>query len=332
MPAINESSLKQRLDLILQDEESDTQHFRARLHEKGVEFCVLMPIIEILLGFDALNDVTYETSSEVRNDERFDFLVDGCFMVEAKSLDKDLDNSKIKSQIVNYILHNDNINYGFLSNGFQFVFYMQKSYIKSFLTGGQELKVPIKKDVLPFLTLSIGDEHFIDIMKLFSKDTYREHFNRIAKFILSKYNQGRKSKIADDKKINEILKEMITNTIDVTRGFYLSDLKAGKINAGDTLRYEDDNICIEVIVEDNGCVRLTPNKAVIKNMNDVMDTPFKPMIELVLKDWKDKEIVFESPYDIIRQAKGAKRLSDKESYEFCKTGNKRDLGQELDKD
>ena len=51
----------------------------------GVECTLLVPLLEIGLEFDAMEDINYEVSSSVKNNQRFDFLIKNCFLIEAKA-------------------------------------------------------------------------------------------------------------------------------------------------------------------------------------------------------------------------------------------------------
>jgi hypothetical protein len=314
MPALDESGLKQRLKRIVEDEQSENPQFRGKLNEKGIECSILIPIFEIFLGFDALEDITYESASANRNDQRFDFLIDNRFLVEAKRLGANL--ADIKKQIVDYIITNDRINYGLLSNGYNFSFYIQKSYIKKYLGPHEEIHVPIKRDVLPVFTISIDDEYFEPIIRLFSKDTYIEHFERIARYVLSRYNNGKVSKITGDRDLNEKIKELIREEVDPKAGYYLNDIKANRIKQGDILAYENDNVKIPISVEMDGRVRLSKGSAEIKNMNRTMESAFRPMIDRILNSWNEKDHIFDNPLDIIREATGKKKLYKQEQYKF----------------
>ena len=313
----NEEKLRQRLDEIIDDVNSDDPKLEKRLKEKGIEYSVIMPIVEVLLGYDALHDIQYELNSTERNDERFDFLLDNCFLIEAKRLSTTLND--INKQIEDYILHNKNINYGMLSNGYEFIFFIQKTFIKSFLTGNQKLKVPIKKDVLPVFSINISNENFFDIMKLFSKDSYKTIFERIAKYIISIYDKGKVHKITGDNDINTYIKELIDKTINIQPGDYLNDINNGIYNSGDKLFWEMENLSITVEIMHDGRVKLNKGYAIIKNMNELLKTEFAPTVDLVTKDWLNRDEIFNNTSDLIKKAMGGrKRLTNPTSYAFKK--------------
>ncbi len=307
MPVLSETSFIQRIDFLKEDLSKEKPKYIDRLKEKGVECSILVPLFEILLGFDALKDIEYEFTSDKRF-ERFDFLIENRFIVEAKRLNYPLVDSKITDQIEKYILHHDNINYGVLSNGIEFAFFISKCFIEEFLEPEEKLKIDFNKAVFHVFTLSMDDEMFFNVIKLFSKDTYHEMFSRIAKFVKTRINNTRATKIADEKDLNTWLQNKISETMDVRRGRYFKDIQSGKYKPGDKLEYNDGNIKITVILEIDGRVRLEKGAAEIKDLMPVLDSEFSPMIDLVRSDWRNRDIIFNDTDEIMKEATGKGRL------------------------
>ena len=302
--------IKARIEKLLEDE-NGPRELRSKLHEKGVEFSVLLPIFEYICEFDPLTDIEYEASSLQRVDQRFDFLIDGCFLVEAKSLDSQL--TQLKKQISDYILLNDQINFGILSNGYQFIFFLQKTYIKSFLKKEEELTVPIKKDVIPVLELSIDDPKFYDVMRLFHKEAYKTHFNQIASYVLSCYNKGKAWKICDDRELNDYLKDKIKSYANIQTGHYLKEIKSGQIKPNDKLAYFGDGFEIFAKILVDGRIDLTSINII--DFKKVKESPFRKIIELEMSDWVEEVDPFLDPMDIFKEILDRKRLS-RDSYKF----------------
>lgn len=314
MPITNEEALRDRLAEVVEDEKGSGE-YHDKLNEKGVECAIILPIVEILWGFDALKDVEYESSSKERNDQRFDLLIENRFLVESKKLGVDLE--QMKKQVEGYIISNNNINYGVLTNGFEYIFFLQKSFIKGFLGPEKEMGIPIGRDVIPVLTITIDDhDNFIPIMKLFAKGLYDHQFRRIAEFVLSVHNQGKVWQLTTDSKVNDVLKQKIKDELDIKKGVFLSDIQKGDRRIGDVLVFKTDDLSISISREPDGRVRLPKNGAVILNMNNVLNSDFRPMIELVMHDWSTHDTYFDDPYDIIRQALGKKKLHRKDKYSF----------------
>lgn len=319
MPVLNENSFLQRLQSIVEDERKDNPDLRNKLKEKGVECSILIPLFEILLGFDSMNDIEYEVSSSEQSNQRFDFLIDKRFLLEAKQLGVDLKDN-ITKQIREYIYQNEAIDYGILSNGYEYAVFIQKSFIKK-LADQDDIKLLVseKMNVLHVFTISIDHKDFQEIIKLFSKNEYRVNFKKIALFALSVLNPKKKAtKISPNRALNRVLQTLIKDTIDVKPGFYLNDINEGKIQADDLLVYENDEIKITIKVKRDGRVSLVKGGVEILNMNRVMeDAKFSKIIDLVVSgEWNKKDIQFNDPYEIIRKATGKKNLYNKEQYEF----------------
>ena len=76
---------QQRLNKILDDQDKDSPVYSGKLREKGVEYSIILPLLETILNFDPIDDIEYECNSNQVHGQRFDFLLDGCFVVESKS-------------------------------------------------------------------------------------------------------------------------------------------------------------------------------------------------------------------------------------------------------
>jgi hypothetical protein len=316
MPVNNESSFLQRLDNIkdIMNNESKQSNMISSLQEKGVECAILTPLFETLLGFDALKDIQYEHTSN-KKFNRFDFLIEGRFIVEAKRLNSPL--SSIYSQISSYISGHDEISYGMLSNGTEYAFFIQKDFIREFLGPEEKLKIDFKKNVFHIFTISINDQNFVDIIKLFSKDQYHQIFSNMARFALTRINSSRATKICDDKDLNTYLQDLISEAMDIKPGIYMKDISSKDVFVGDCMVYEDDCVKIPVYIEKDGRVRLKKETIQVKDMMKVMENEFAPLIDLVRNEWKSDDSIFNEPSDLIKIATGRERLP-KGKYQFRK--------------
>jgi hypothetical protein len=312
MPVTNEASFKQRIGFLKEALEKEGNEIATNLNEKGVECSILIPLLEHILGFDALTDVKYEYTSDKRF-ERFDFLVDNRLLIEAKKLNASL-NDNIISQIEKYIKNHDFIKYGILTNGSDYVFFVKKDFIKEFLGAEEKFRVEYDNDVFRVLQISIDGEKFFEIMGEFHKNKYHETFRQIARFVLTLINKTRITKIVDDKDLNTLLQTMITQCVDVQEGEFLKDIQSGKIKVGQTLKYENDDLCIPVVVMNDGRVKLVKGSINVKNMNNVDSSEFKPIIDLARNEWKTTDVIFNDTKDIIRAAINKQRLYG--TYEF----------------
>lgn len=309
----NLSILKDRIEYVKTELGDENSTLVSRLSEKGVECTILVPIFEHIFGFDIVKDVNFEYTSNKRY-ERFDFLIDGKFIVEAKKMNEQF-SVKLTKQLEKYIAHHDEINYGLLSNGCDFAFFIQKSFIKQFLPPEKTFKISFNKEVFHVFTVSIFDEEFYDILELFKKGTYHESFGRLAKFALSVINQKRATKIVDDKALNSWLQKRITETMDVKHGALLEEIQNGYLTSGDKLRFGDDAIELTIEVQNDGRVLLKKGGAVIKDMIKAMDTGFNPLIDLIRGEWRKNSTIFNSTDEIIKMATGKERIK-RNFYKF----------------
>lgn len=315
MPALDKASFLQRIDILKEDLDHETSYYIERLNEKGVECSILVPLFETLLGFDALKDIQYEYTSNKRF-ERFDFLIDKRFIVEAKKMGTPIE-SKIKDQINKYIAHHDNINYGMLSNGSDYAFFIQKTFIEEFLKAEDKLKINFEKKVFHVLTIDIYDDHFYEIIKLFSKDTYHETFSRIARYALTVINKSKSTKICEDKELNSYIQEKIETEMDIKHGEFLKEIESKTITVGQKIQYKNSNVEITLEILKDGRLKLSKGDAKIFNMMDVMGSEFKAMIDVIRDEWIQNDIVFSNTKEVIKIATSKERVN-MDKYKFVK--------------
>lgn len=314
MPIIQaETAYRQRLKSIVDDQKKDAPEFPNRLNEKGVECTILLPLFENILGYDPVDDIQYEVTSKKVHGQRFDFLLDERFVVESKALNTPLTGSTVK-QVADYIAKNDEINYGMLSNGIEYVLLIQRSFIERIANAGVPI-VGAMQLVYNVLTVNAEDEHFFDIISLFSKTTYDEAFRSIAKYAFRQLvpTKGPTSPIMSDKELDHYVKQLIEDKMDFKRGYYLEKIRSGEFRSGQKLQYKDKYVTITVELQPDGTVKL-PKASVTVDANAILaDGEFKPIIPL-LTEWHDMDQSFEDPKDIFRLATGKQRIQNK--YDF----------------
>jgi len=309
MPYNGDKTFRQRLQKIIEDQASESPILPNKLKEKGVESALLLPLLEDILGFDPVDDIEYEVTSKDVYKQRFDFLIDKRFVVESKALNTNLD-KKCINQIKEYIAKNSIINYGILTNGFQFVFLIQKSFIEKIANDGEEIK-GARQSVYNVLNIQADDDFFYDIITLFSKPTYDETFKAIAKFAFRQLviKRGPTSAIASDRNLDEYIKNLIDEKMDFKQGYYLSDIRSGNMQSGDKLKYEDKYIKIIVEVQPDGTIKLPKGNIEIKDFNGIMKSgEFLNLMDYI-KEWYEQEQVFEDPRELFRAATGKLKIS-----------------------
>ena len=306
MPALDKVSFRQRVDNLKDDLSADSSELVQRLNEKGVECSIIIPLFEVLLNFDSMRDIQYEYTSDIRYD-RFDFLIDNRFIVEAKKLNAPL-GARVTAQLEKYIAFHENISYGMLSNGSEYAIFIQKSFIKEFLGPNEKFKIQFEREVFHIMTISIFDDKFFEVIKLFSKDTYHEVFSQLARYVLTRINQTRITKIVDDKSLNKYLYKKIAETMNIQHGAYLKEIQAGKTKPGQKVKFKNDFVTIQVEILNDGRVKLKKGEAKVFDMMKCLASEFAPMIDLVRDEWLNEDYVFNSTDEIIKIATGRERL------------------------
>jgi hypothetical protein len=304
----------QRLNVILADQANDPPELPDRLNEKGVECSILIPLFENILGYDPVDDIEYEVTSKKVHGQRFDFLLDGRFVVESKALNTPL-TGKVVKQIADYIAQNDDINYGMLTNGIEYVFLIQRAFIERVANDNDPI-VGATQIVYNVLTLSADDQHFADIIPLFSKTSYDEAFKAIARYAFRQLvpTKGPTTKIVVDKELDKYVKSLIEEKMDFKRGYYLGRIRSGELASGQQLIYQDKYVSIAVVLQPDGTVRL-PKASVIADVNAMLaDQEFLALVPL-LTEWHGADQVFEDPRDIFKLATGKQKISSKYCFE-----------------
>lgn len=313
-----EKAIKQRITTIIEDQNSENPKYSDKLNEKGVECSILIPFFEQLLGFDPIDDIQYELPSKNRSDHRFDFLLDGKILVEAKPLGEPLV-GEVKDQITDYIVLNDEIDYGILSNGWEFSFMLQKKFIEKVANLGEKI-TGAERQIYHVFNITLDDPKFFEVMSYFSKDTYDETFRAIARFVerVLVPRSGPMPNIVSDKELNSHIVNLIRQRLDFRKGIYLDEIRNGQIKSGEKRYYDDGNVRIEVKIQSDGTVKLPKNSIKVRNINKILEEGcFRPLLKLISNGWHDKDQEFEEPRDILRKATGKQRLS-RNKYIFKK--------------
>lgn len=222
---LTQKTFSDRLELLRHlatEKPEDLEARKASLHEKGVECAVIVPLLEVILDFDALSDVTYEQSSVSHHGQRFDFLIDGKLLVEAKDLGANLDEHF--KQVTTYIQKNTDINYGILTNGIEFQIWVERSFIEA--VGNTQLPHTAKVAKVFELSLQNDSVQFIlDVFSLLAKGIYEQTFGTVAN-VAAYYasgSRGRPPVLHNDKTIDEELRNRIRDAVVIQKGVFYED-------------------------------------------------------------------------------------------------------------
>lgn len=282
------------------------------LREKGVECVIVVPLLEVVLDFNTLRDVAYEQSSDVKFGQRFDFLLDGCFLVEAKPLGTHLDEHH--RQIIDYIKDNAAVNYGILTNGVDFQVWVKKTFIESTKGTLQHLGPVVK--VVELSLREDSTEFVLSVLRIFRRERYRESFKRIAGVagFYGAGGRGRPHILHEDRDTNEVLTARIKEAVSFKEGWYYGEIKEGKRHVGDILRYRNE--CVEITVEltQTGSVILRKGKANVHDIVVAKRSGWGPMISLIMETWAETDTEFQDPVDIIKLAQNKQRIWHQDEY------------------
>jgi len=241
----------------------------ARLKEKGVEYCIVLPLFEAVLEFDAIRDISMELGSQTYSDQRFDFVVKPSdsehysLLVEAKALSEE-SLKKHQEQIKLYMKSNQEYPWGILTNGYQWQFFLSKKYMEVKFNDGKPVKQMSSKDsVINVLNIDIHSEHFIELMKGMKYGSTSDFWYRIAKYAYMTMvgGKGNRPTVHGNRAINELMISQIREAVEIKSGEYLPAIESGAVNAVSKVVCKNDYLTIEFELDRGGRLILHPGKA-----------------------------------------------------------------------
>ena len=125
---------------------------------------IVLPLFEVVLCFNPLEDIKMEHGSVKYNNQRFDFIVQPqkedhySLVVEAKALNES-NLKKHEEQIVKYMKDNQEYPWGILTNGFEWRFYLSKKYVETKFNDSYPLADFKNKNIFKIISLSLKDKH-----------------------------------------------------------------------------------------------------------------------------------------------------------------------------
>lgn len=300
----------------LTKDEGKFSQLAERLSEKGVECTIITPLIEMVLEFDPVLDVRYEEPSEIRNGQRFDFLLDDRFLIEVKRLGADLEGAH--GQIELYLGTNPKLECGILTNGIDYEVFLRKDFIEHHVNSKFKR---FHKPVVQVLDLSLAEQETDDVLNglsILRKDQCHQRVRKMAA-IAFRYIEGGSGALGvlhEVKKTDELLKDRIRAAVEVRRGVYAPDLDTKTRKVGEKLRYKNDWIEITVEITPTGSVILKKGSAIATFCQEALDAGWGPIFDVLRDSWSKEDMEFTDPLEIIKKARGMQRLQKQHLYPF----------------
>lgn len=317
---LTEQNFKDRmfyLAEVYKQDKSKWNDLSARLKEKGVEYCLVLPLFEVVLGFDPITDIRMEHGSEKYSNQRFDFVITPqnenhySLIVEAKSL-SETNLQKHEEQIVKYMRDNQEFPWGILTNGFEWRLYISKKYIEIKFNDSIPLQHFKNKNVFNIVTFSLKNENFIEIMQSMKKDSFSDFWFNISRYAYATISGGRGKRpvITPNKQINELLTDKVRDAVEIKTGEYWKSIQQGKMKAGDKVSCKNNFIDINFQLDSGGRLILLPKKA---NTHDYLAFTKNcgPEGLNILEAWRGSTNTFTDSSQVILLLTGKKKCTQK---------------------
>ncbi len=310
-------NFKERLREISSYDREKLNDLDKRLNEKGVEFSIIMPLLDVIMDFNPIMDIDFEMSSIKYTGQRMDYLLCGDFLIEVKRISADI--SQDYDQIAKY-MKNEKIKYAILTNGLDYEFFIKAD---EEIKGALREKI-LNESVVNIMGFRIDDiidiDDFAKIMKLFSKNKYEDTFSNIRDFVkavckIGKY--GKQKRIgAEDKEIEKFVKSLIENKFVKKKGMYYEKSEyIGKKFVIDC--YDSEGYKIAFEVDENGMLIVIAEKC--DYHAGKLDSEDKKRLDRLIETWKEgKQNIYTHYKDIIKEIKGLKNRPKKSYDEIIK--------------
>ena len=324
---LTEQNYRDRLSYLSKVHENDKDKWidiSKRLKEKGVEYCLVLPLFEVVLGFDPISDIRMEHGSEKFNNQRFDFVITPenethySLIVEAKSI-SETNLQKHEEQVVKYMKDNQEYPWGILTNGFEWRLYISKKYIELKFNDSRPLQHYKNRNTFNIVTLSLQEENFIEIMQSMKKDSLVDFWFNLAMYTYATISggRGRKPTITHNRQVNDWLAEKVKDAVEIKRGEYWKAIETGKMKAGDKVVCKNSFVELIFELDSGGRLVLSPRKA---NTHDLMAFTKECGIEGInlLTDWQGSTNTFSESSQVILMLTGKKKCTKilREKYPF----------------
>ncbi|ORJ55887.1 type I restriction enzyme HsdR N-terminal domain-containing protein [Geothermobacter hydrogeniphilus] len=314
---LTEQSFRDRLSYLSRakiEKDEEWNDIVRRLKEKGVEYCIVLPLFEVVLGFDPLKDVKMEQGSDEYSNQRFDFVITPqennhySLIIEAKSL-LETNLKKHEEQITKYMRDNQEYPWGILTNGFEWHFFLSKKYIEFKFNDDRPLDNYKSNKIFNVLSLSLSDENFIEIMQGMRKGDLGTFWHNMAKYTYATIagGRGKRPNIHNNRSINEYISEQIKEAVEIKTGEYWDLIQSGKMNKGDKVFCKNNFIDLTFELDSGGRLILKPKRA---NTHDFAEfiKHCSNAVEL-LTAWQGSTNTFTDRSQVVKALTGGKKFT-----------------------
>lgn len=312
------------------DDPDKIEQIQNTLREDGVKSLLVVPILFEHLGFNRLEHYKFEEPKA--NAHSFaDILVKDVFLFELKKfglLNDSRERAAAEKQIQDYLKNQkDNINYGILTDGITWSFYLDKKYIEKH--GYEEKDIAeIDSSVPMCFTLRISDENFLLFLTMFHCDCFEENIKKtLCRAIVNKTLNvpGRVALTPMFAKIENtqiastcetILYEQIQANFRIDKGEFYQEIVSKSRKTGDVLFFEDDLIYIEGKLAKNGYIQVLPGKSRMKENQQEAAKRYRNLLKLLFSDWPniDETTIYPDRKSVIKSLLDQKKLVGEEQW------------------
>ncbi len=274
----------------------------SRLAEKGIECYIIAPALDAWFRADLIESVSYEVSSERRNDQRFDFVVDDVGVIEAKSLKGQI--SQYEEQIKEYLQDNPKYHYGVLTNGIDWEVWLNCSTSDDLRDC--RIFAPIKVAHFDLRDEEKREKCVLALCK-FRRET-REDFLASLKNCVKRIKRGGMGpwpRHDHDRELNEFIQNAIPRQIEPRRTQYIQAIQREEIVPGTILTHHEDYAEVSIKVREDGSVSLALEG--IKILDNARMARSWPNVFSVMEELTRTELSFDWCQNIAKRLTGRKR-------------------------
>jgi hypothetical protein len=280
--------------------------------EAGLKSVLIVPLFESVLGYDPLADMAFEFKLPATGGEFLDIVLQDKLVIETKRFNSLSDDKKRKEgqkEIRRYILPDDEISFGILTDGVLWDFFMEKRFLERY--GNNTDKVPPIREEIPLcFSLNSFDDGFLDDMAIFHSKVLKKNMKYLAACIVhramrkpggkawhnlfSALENAQRQKICGDKLAGKIEERFRNET-----GEFKDHSMIGK-----KLQWEDEFLRLSVVVQPRGNIKVDLSNTILKpeRLQEVLGR-YPNIVERLFKTWPSSEHdrIYNSRIELLRE-------------------------------